>query len=301
MKLAALRDFIAVAERGSLRAAARALGNTQPAISRNIRELEKELGTTLFERYATGVRLTPMGQVFLHRANHVRNELRLAKEELDQLRGSTQGRLTVALSSVPHIAWLPQVLRPFRQRYPDVVMDIIDAVFPTVEGDLLDGRLDCYIGPMPVELNPQLVREKFFDNSRVIVGRRGHPLADAKSLAELVSAEWITTSITHRAEEEIGPLFAQYGLPAPRLVMQAHSALTFLVAMASSDLLMLLPRQWIQSPLLSGAVQRICVVEDLPAPQVGLVRRTGLPFTPAAEYFCDLMRRASSHPELPST
>ena len=66
MKLAALRDFIAVAERGSLRAAARALGNTQPAISRNIRELEKELGTTLFERYATGVRLTPMGQVWIN-------------------------------------------------------------------------------------------------------------------------------------------------------------------------------------------------------------------------------------------
>ena len=295
VKFSALRDFLAVAERGSLRGAARQLGSAQPAISRSIQELEKDLGVVLFERLPTGVRLTPMGEVFLRRASSVHNELRLAQEELDQLRGQTHGRLTVALSSVAHIALLPHALRPFRAKYPNVLMDVIDAVYPTIEADLRDSRVDCYIGPAPGDVAPDMLVEKLFDNTRIIVGRKGHPLVKAGSLKELVGAEWITTSITHKAEEELGPLFAQFGLPAPRLVLQAHSTLTFLVALAYSDLLMMLPLQWTQSPLLRHAVEPIRVKELLPAPPICLVRRSGLPLTPAAEYFCDMMRRAALH------
>lgn len=291
----ALRDFLTVAERGSLRAAARQLNSTQPTITYNIRELERELGVVLFERSASGVRLTPMGKVFLRRASTIRNEMRLAQEELDQLRGETHGRLTVALSSVPHIALLPDALRPFRQRYPRVSIDIIDAVYPTIEADLKGARVDCYIGPAPDDVGPELLRETLFDNTRLIVGRKGHPLGHARSLRELVDAEWITTSITHVAEEELAPLFAQHGLPPPKLIMQAHSTLTFLVALVSSDLLMMLPVQWVQSALLRDQVQAIPVLEALPAPPVCLVHRIGLPLTPAAEYFCDMMRRAVTH------
>jgi LysR family transcriptional regulator of abg operon len=295
MKFSAVRDFLAVAERGSLRAAARQLNGSQPAISRSIQELERELGVVLFERSPSGVQLTPMGSVFLRRASAVRNELRLAQEELDQLRGETHGRLTVALSSVPHIALLPHALQPFRARYPHVTIDIRDAMYPTIEADLKESRVDCYMGPDPGEMAPELTREKLFDNTRLIYGRKGHPLAHAKSLAELVDAEWITTSVTHIAEEELGPLFAQHGLPAPRLVMQAHSTLSFLVALTHSDLLMMLPVQWTQFMPLRDMVQAIPVREVLPAPPICLVRRSGLPLTPAAEYFCDMMRRAVLH------
>ena len=295
MKLTALRDFLAVAERGSLRAAARQTEGSQPAISRSIQELEKELGVVLFERSPTGVQLTPMGQVFLRRASTVRNELRMAQEELDQLRGETHGRLTVALSSVPHIALLPNALRPFRARYPNVVIDIVEAVYPKVELDLRESRIDLYIGPTPGEVGPELLSETLFDNTRQIVGRKGHPLAQARSLRDLVDAEWITTSITHAAEEELAPLFAQNGLPSPRLVVRARSTLTFLVVLAYSDLLMMLPIQWTQSPLLRDALAPLQVSELLPAPPIRLVRRAGLPLTPAAEYFCDMMRRAVLH------
>ena len=295
MKFAALRDFLAVAERGSLRAASRQLGSAQPAISRSIQELEKELGVVLFERRPSGVRLTPMGEVFLRRATTVQNELRMAQEELDQLRGETHGRLTIALSSVPHIALLPNALRPFRARYPDVALDVIEAVYPSIETDLKNSRIDFYVGPAPSEVSPELVNEKLFDNTRLIVGRKGHPLAQARSLHDLGAAEWITTSITYKAEEELGPLFAQHGLAAPRVVMQARSTLTYLVALAYSDLLMMLPVQWTQSPLLRDAVQPIRVRELLPAPPICMVRRAGMPLTPAAEYFCDMMRRAVLH------
>ena len=295
MKFNALRDFLAVAERGSLRAAARQLGSAQPALSHSIQELEKELGVVLFERRSTGVVLTEMGQVFHKRATSVFHELRRAQQELDQLRGEVHGQLTLALSSVPHMALLPNALRPFRQRYPAVKIDIIDAVYPGVEGGLLDGSVDFYVGPVLGDVASGLLVEKLFDNTRVIVGRKGHPLAGATSLRELADAEWITTSITHDAKDELGPLFAQHGLPAPRLVMKCHSTLTFLASIVYSDLLMMPPIQWIQSPLLKNAVQQILVRESLPAPPICIVRRSGLGLTPAAEYFGDMVRRAVLH------
>lgn len=295
MKFNAVRDFLAVAERGGLRAASRHLGVAQPVISRSIQELEKELGVALFERSAKGVKLTPMGETFLRRACIVRSELQKAKEEIDQLRGQAHGTVTVCLSSVPHLALLPNALPAFRSRFPNVDLHVIDAVFPNVEGSLVDGRIDCYVGPTPPALPRELQGEKLFDNSRIILGRKGHPLANARSLRELAGAEWITTSITHKAEEELGPLFAEHGLPPPRLVMRAQSSLTFLVSMSYSDLLMMLPVQWLQFPLWRDVLQQIHVTEALPAPPIGIVRRSGLPLTPAAEYFCDMIRRASAH------
>ncbi|WP_213958754.1 MULTISPECIES: LysR substrate-binding domain-containing protein [unclassified Variovorax] len=295
MKLNSLRDFMAVAERGSLRAAARQLGVTQPAITRSIQELEKELGVVLFERRAKGVSLTRMGEVFLRRSKAVRCELDRARDELDQLRGQMNGHICVCLSGVAHMAMLPSAMAAFRQRFPDVQLDIIDGLLPSVEAELKDGIVDCYIGPTLEEVSSELSAEKLLDSYRVIVGRHGHPLANARSLRELVDAEWVTTSVTYRAEEELAPLFASHGLPPPRLIVQARSALTFLFTVAYSDLLMLLPIQWTQTPLFSNALQPIHVAERLPSPPICIVQRNSMPLTPAAEYFCDMIRRASRH------
>ena len=74
MKLTQLSYVAAVAERGSLRAAARHLGIAQPAFSRSIAELERELGAPLFERRARGMVATPLGQAFVRRATAILND-----------------------------------------------------------------------------------------------------------------------------------------------------------------------------------------------------------------------------------
>ncbi len=284
-----------MAETGSLRAAARDLNIAQPAITRSIQELERELGAPLFARHSRGAVPTSMGEAFARRARAVTAELRRAREEVDQLRGLAQGRVRIAMSMAAHLSLLPHVLRPFRGRYPAVHLDIVDAVFPSVGAEVLEGAIDCYIGPRPEVLPAGLELEKLFDNTRVIVGRKGHPKSRARSLAELVDAEWISTSITVRPELELGPLFELHGLPPPRLVLQAHSALTLMVAVISSDLLTMLPRQWTGFSLTRQALHSIDVKEPLPAPPVCLIRRSALPLTPAADHFCDLVRRAAGH------
>ena len=198
----------------------------------------------------------------------------------------------VGLSIVSHIALLPHVLRPFRARYADVKLHVIEGLYPMLETGLKDGSIDFYVGPPPSHaLPPELIEEKLFDNTRMIIGRRNHPLDGARSLGELTQAEWATTSVTHKGEDELGELFAHHGLPPPRLVMRSQSALTLIVSLAHTDLLAMVPVQFAGFELTANMLSAIPIAETLAAPPIVYVRRAGLPLTPAAEFFVDLIRR----------
>src|SRR5215475_3031269 len=133
---------MAIAERGSLRAAARHLGLAQPALSRSLQELEHELGVQLFQRQARGMTLTPMGETLVRRAGNIMMEVRRAREEIEQLNGSTSGSVAAAMSIIPHLVVMPQLLRPFRARYPRVELRLVEGLYPTVESGLRDGTID---------------------------------------------------------------------------------------------------------------------------------------------------------------
>ncbi len=293
MKLNQFRDVVAIAERGSLRGASRMLGLAQPALTRSIHDLERELGTPLFERRARGMILTPTGEVFVRRANAVLGEVRRVREEIDQLHGGTRGTVVASLSIAPHMALMPKALRPFRDRYPDVRLNVIEGYYPTIESQLREGGIDFHIGPQPERtISNDLQQEVLFENSRRVLSRHGHPLAKARSLRELKDAEWVTTSITKNDEEELGEIFAKYGLGTPRLGIRCQSALTLMVSLAYSDMLAMVPAQFTTFDLTAGALTPISVKEFLSAPPIVVIRRAGMPLTPAAQFLLDLLGRA---------
>jgi DNA-binding transcriptional LysR family regulator len=294
MKFRHLRAITAVAERGSLRAAARHLGIDQPSITRSIREVEQELGVALFERHPRGVSPTAMGQAFLRRAGAIQNELRLAVDEIAQMRGEASGQVAVTLSSAVQMSLLPRVIAPFRRRYGDVYLTLREGSFPTAEASLLEGAIDFYVGPVP-EAPPkgELVVEKLFDNTRLVFGRKGHPKAAAKTLAELADAKWIRTLVAVDNATELAQVFEHFGLRPPIVEMTAASTMAIMLAVANSDLLTMLPKQWLEFVGTRELLQPIEIAERLPAPPVCIVSRARLPLTPAAEFLADLFRRAS--------
>jgi DNA-binding transcriptional LysR family regulator len=294
MKLSQLRHVTAIAERGSLRAAARHLGMAQPAFSRSLAELERELGAPLFERRAKGMVATPLGEAFVKRASAILNDVRRAKDEFEQLRGNSVGEVAIGLSIAAHLRLLPKSLDPFRQRYPKIRLHIIEGFYPTLAPELQDGSIDFYIGPDPGLTLPRMLRkEVLFSGERAVLCRAGHPLANARSLKELRHAEWMTTSITPRAENEIGDLFKRYRLPQPTLVLQSRSALTLLTCLINSDMLAMAPTQWTDSPIASHLLRTIPVNEEISAPPIIAVTRSDAPLSPAASYLLDLMKRAA--------
>lgn len=294
MKLHHLRDFIAASEQGSLRAAARQLGMAQPSLSRSVQELERELGTVLFERHSKGAVLTPMGRIFLRRARAAVTELKLGKDELDQLQGGQSGSVTLYLSVAAHMALLGEVLEPFHARYPKVSLQIMEGALATALAGLKDGSIDFYAGLLPTQpISSELVAETLFDNFRIIVGRAGHPLTKAASLKELVNADWFNTAASDQLGGEVSALFAGHGLPEPRIVGQLNSTLTGIVVLSRTDALAIVPRQWASFAPTSAFVNQIPVREKIPSGPIALIKRSTMPLTPAAEYFCDLLRRAS--------
>lgn len=300
-KFTQIRDVVAVARRGSLRAAARELGIAQPAITRSIREVERLLGSTLFERSSKGVVATAAGEAFVRRAAAIENELLRARDEVAQLAGSDTGCVALGLSTVPHLALLPKALPAFRTRYPNVELKLVEGLLARVQRQLEDGELDFYLGPLFEDRLPDaLVAELLFTNERYIFARRGHPLAHARSLIDLQQAQWISTSVTHESDAELRPLFEAHGLPAPRIVMHAQSGLSVVLSTAHSDLLTMLPRQWAQFPGIDQLITRLAIQERLVAPSIYTVRRRRLPLTPVAQYLHDMLcRAASGMPESP--
>jgi LysR family transcriptional regulator of abg operon len=292
MRLQQLSYAVAVAERGSLRAAARHLGVAQPAFSRAIAELERELGAPLFERRPRGMVLTSLGQAFVNRAAVILNDVRRARDEFEQLRGNAVGSVTIGLSIAAHLWLLPKSLQPFRQRYPKVRLHIIEGFYPTLAAGLQDGSVDVYIGPDPgLSLPSLLKKEMLLSGERAVLCRVKHPLANAKSLKDLRDAEWITTSITPRAENEIGDLFKRYRLPEPTLALQSQSALTLLTCLTNSDLLAMAPAQWTETPIAKGLLTTIKVREKLSAAPIIAVTRSDAPLSPAAGFLLDVMKR----------
>jgi DNA-binding transcriptional LysR family regulator len=240
--------------------------------------------------------LTPLGQTFVTRATAILNDLRKAGDEIEQLKGNMIGELTVGLSIAAHLRLLPKALPSFRRQFANVRLHVIEGFYPTLEAELKDGSVDFYIGPDPgLKLPSELRKEFLLSGDRAVLCRAGHPLAKATSLSQLVGAQWITTSITRKAESELGDLFKRYKLQKPSLAMQSQSALTLLTCLANSDLLAMAPTQWIDSPFASRIITTIPIREELTAASIIAVTRSDKPLSPAADFLLNLMRRIAGH------
>lgn len=298
MKLTHIRDVLAVAEFGSMRAAARHLGVAQPALTRSIQEIERELGAALFERHARGIKTTEVGRAFLRRAQTVQNELRRATEEIDQIKGSSTGQVAMAVSTATTIALMPAAMAAFRRRYPQALLKVTESLFAGIETQLAEGNLDFYVGPFDANLTSSSFHcEKLFEYRRLILARKEHPLQRATSLAELKDAHWVRplTLSPHRSEVDFDELFEREAGAAPNIVMYAHSALMTLLTVANSDLVTVLPQQWLDVPLASERLISIDATKDVPILSMCIVRRHAMPLTPMAESLCDEMRRTGAH------
>ncbi len=292
-KLHHVRDLLAIAQARSVRGAARALGLAQPALTRSLRELEQQLGVQLVQRHARGVVLTPAGERFALRASAAMEDLRRAQEEAGQAAGQMQGAVSVGLSGVAIMALLPVAYAAFRARCPEVRLRVVEGPFPLLESRLRDGTLDFYVGPRhDRQTSTEWHAQRCCGTRRCIVARRGHPLRRVRSLQRLVPSDWLLTGVREHAERELEELFAEHGLPAPRMRTRVDSLLAMLSLLTSTDAVALLPNQVVDSAMFRQQVVALPVREPLGALDIMLVNRAGLPLTPAATVLAEQLMRA---------
>jgi DNA-binding transcriptional LysR family regulator len=180
-------------------------------------------------------------------------------------------------------------------KYPNIRIKLLEGSLPMLETEIRDGLIDLYYGPVATGfVDPALLIETLFENERIIVCRRDHPLRNATSLEELVGASWVTTPMAIDSDSEVNSVFTAAALPPPRIVMQASSAMNLAVIVATSELLAPVPQQWIEMIKATGLMERIPVTGVSKAPRICAVRRANIPLTPASEFLNDLAMRAAS-------
>jgi len=143
MELRHLRYFIAVAEEGSLLTAAqRRLNTSQPSLSRQIRDLETEVGVKLLERQARGVALTSAGRVFLDHARLALLQVEAATEGARRTEQPERPVFTMGFLAGQEVVWLPHALRIIREEAPGVEITLSSQSSPELALALMRGKLD---------------------------------------------------------------------------------------------------------------------------------------------------------------
>lgn len=177
MEIHQLRYFCAVAKTGSFTRAAQREHLAQPSLSQQVKKLEDELGTRLFDRLGRTVRLTSFGEAFLPRAEAILRQLADAKQEIEEMSGTERGKLVIG--SIPTVApyFLPTCLATFNRKFPQIRVTVVEEFTTDLLDRLEGGALDLALLALPVAGSNFLSQEVLCERLYVVVPR-DHRLAN---------------------------------------------------------------------------------------------------------------------------
>lgn len=291
MKYHQLKAFVAVAEEGSIRAAARRLNVSPAALTKAVKELELALGVSLVVRTARGVQLTGLGQQLQMRARLIVAEMQRARDDIEQAQGATTGAVAAAITPAAAVTILPDAFRAFRRRFPIARVSLIEG-FPGVALPRLhDGTLDFAVAVVvPELLAAEFDHAELYASRSLIVVRRGHPLASATTLADLVDADWLMNPSPESSTQVLFNCFVAHGLPVPARVVECPSYGVAHSLIMGSDLIASMPEQLLEAEWARDHLAVLPIRETLPALSVQVITRRDSPLTPAASMLLDCLR-----------
>jgi len=185
-----LRLFLALAEHGSITAAAKACHVTQPTVSMQLRELADAVGLPLYEQIGKRLHLTEAGEMLAETARTMLDEWMKYEQTINALKGLEQGRLRVSLVSTAKY-FVPNLLGSFCSKHPNIEIALEILNRDGVVTRLRENRDDLYIMSMPPE-NLDLEQHAFLHNPLVLIAPAGHRLQGRQlELADLVTERFI--------------------------------------------------------------------------------------------------------------
>jgi DNA-binding transcriptional LysR family regulator len=181
--------FLAVARAKSFRGAAEVLHLSQPALSQHVAELERELGTRLFDRLGRRVALTEAGRVLEEHVLRLFATLTSAREAITDLRGLKRGSLLVGASTTPGIYVLPSVIASFRARHPGIALNLQIANSSVIEERIRGNELDLgVVGGHALRPGEECLALGLLDELVLIVPA-AHPWARRREVAPALLAD----------------------------------------------------------------------------------------------------------------
>jgi LysR family cys regulon transcriptional activator len=227
MKLHQLRYLAAVAQSGlNITAAAQKLHTSQPGVSKQIKLLEDELGFQIFVREGRNLtRITPAGQQVIDRALRILQEAQSIRDLSTELRDEGRGSLSIGTTHTQARYVLPDVIREFRGRYPNVRLNLHQGTSEQIAEMVAHDRIDCAIATGSEHLYTDLTLMPCYRWHRTVIVPRNHPLVSAGKLSFRVLAAYplVTYTFSFTGPSSLHEAFAKAGL-TPNVAITARDA-----------------------------------------------------------------------------
>ena len=293
-----LRDlecFAAIVEQGSFRLAAAARGMTQPALSRRIASLERDVGAKLFSRAHRQVELTPVGEAFSGPAAAVLAQAAIAERILREAADADARQLRICAQTISRFTVLSPAIREFQAKHPNVAVSVVETPWALQFEQLRKGVLDLSVIRGPANLDSGLRLEELRRDPIVVVLPAGHRLASSASVdVRDLTDEPFVELIPYRAfgyKDLMRGVCARAGF-VPHVVQEVVTlqALIFCVAAELGVALMHDASRELPD---EGVVYRPVCPEEPPLPLYAIWREDD--DNPAVQAFLACLKVAASH------
>jgi len=283
-------------ERSVLRAA-KALGMTQPAASKQLKEMEDALQVQLFERHARGVVPTSSGEILVRHARSILSEIDLAQQELATLQSGLSGQASLGTVTTPAANLVPATIHLLKKQHPGLLVNVeLDHSRPLL-AKLLQGQLDVIVARIPeTQASENLQFEPLCDERHaVLIGAR-HPLAGEPNvrLEDLLEHPWILPPPASVLRERLAGFFVQRGLPMPANIIQTQSLPVITHLLRTSQAVAVLQYEAVQPLCESGLLAVLIQDLGLDIGCFGIVTRRGHRLSPGGVALLDCLRAAAS-------
>jgi DNA-binding transcriptional LysR family regulator len=299
MELKQLRVLQAVGETGSFSAAAVRLDYTQPAVSKIIATLERQLGTTLVDRGLRPLRLTEAGNALAQRAAAAFEQITAAELEVDAIANLSAGRLRVGTFSSAGASVVVDALRTFRGSHPDVDVSITEIGMPSaLARSLRRGDIDVGVSFDYPEIGDtfadDLAQVPLFDDPFDVVVSRGHTLERKKTIrfADLAGERWLLGDFGSDSPSfrMIDRRCREVGFD-PNVAYRINDCQMAQALVAAGEGIALLPRLMLRPANPGVAIRPLA--DDPPSRRVSAVRLSTRYLSPASERFIALLTAAT--------
>lgn len=291
MELRQLHYFIKVAQKQHVTQASEELHVAQSAVSRQIHQLEQELGVALFVQKGRNLQLTPVGKLFLDRVEGVLTDLERAVQEIHEFLDPELGEVRIGFPHSLGISLLPTVVAEFRKQHPKVKFRLRQGTYSSLIRDLTGGEIDLsFISPLP-EAHDLVTGDLLLSEELYAVVPRQHPLADSGSirLSQLKHDPFVMFSDAYSLRSIVLEACKTAGF-SPQIGFEGEETDTIRGLVAAGLGVGLLPEMALTevSPLEPAKLR---VVDPPVTRTIGLIRRKEEKLTPVAELFrCFLLR-----------
>lgn len=241
IELRHLRYFVAITEAGNFSRAADKLLISQPALSAQIKLLEKELDAKLFDRVGRRITITEYGELLLTYARKILLEISEAKEAISELQGLVKGKLTIGVVQTVNAYLIPQISSLFLTKYPGIFLTVLELSATEIEAGVADGRLALGISFIPL-LSEQIESQSLFSEKLVLAVSQNHKLSGKKSITieSLVKEKLITFPKGFSTRRLIDELFEKASI-RPIIAFETNTIGSILTAVGTSNMVTIVP------------------------------------------------------------